>query len=291
MPPPRSQRPLRGVRIVSLALNLPGPAALVRLRALGARCLKVEPPQGDPMQHYNPAAHAELGRGIPVVRLDLKTPAGQARLHRRLAQADVLLTSFRPSALRKLGLDAASRRRLWPHLSCVEIVGAPGAAAEHPGHDLTYQAEAGLVSGTALPPSLLADMGGALMASEAVLQAMLSRHLSGQGADQRVALSDAALWLAQPLRWGLTGSGQLLGGAHAGYQVYACRDGRVALAALEPHFAAALGRVVGAGPYSPQDCLQPTTHRAVREFMARHTCQDLQALARQHDLPLWVMAD
>lgn len=284
-----SPKPLRGIRIVSLALNLPGPAALARLRALGARCVKVEPPGGDPMQHYSAVAYETLNQGISIVRLDLKSPSGQASLHRRLAAADVLLTSFRPSALRKLGLDARTRRQRWPALSCVEIVGAPGAAAEHPGHDLTYQAEAGLVSGTALPPSLLADMGGALMASEAVMQAALCRYASGRGADLRVALSDAALWLAQPLRWGLTGNDQLLGGAHAGYRVYACRDGRVALAALEPHFAAALGRVVEAGPYTPQDCLQPQAHREVGQFMARHTCQELQALSHRHDLPLWVM--
>lgn len=277
---------LKGVRIVSLALNLPGPAALLRLRALGARCVKVEPPAGDPMRHYNPAAHEALSRAVTVVTLDLKTPTGQARLHRRLASADVLLTSFRPSALRKLGLDAVTLRQRWPGLSCVEIVGAPGAAAEHPGHDLTYQAEAGLVSGQALPPSLLADMAGALMASEAVLAAVLAQRSTGQGVHRRVALSDAAHWLAQPLHWGLTGPGQLLGGAHAGYQVYACRDGRVALAALEPHFAAALGRVVGLAPLTPQDCLKPAAHQAVQAFMARHTCAELDTLAQANDLPL-----
>ncbi len=282
----RSRSVLQGVRIVSLALNLPGPAALLRLRALGARCVKVEPPAGDPMRHYNPAAHEALSRAVTVVTLDLKTPTGQARLHRRLASADVLLTSFRPSALRKLGLDAATLRQRWPGLSCVEIVGAPGPAAEHPGHDLTYQAEAGLVSGQALPPSLLADMAGALMASEAVLAAVLAQRSTGQGVHRRVALSDAAHWLAQPLHWGLTGPGQLLGGAHAGYQVYACRDGRVALAALEPHFAAALGRVVGLAPLTPQDCLKPAAHQAVQAFMARHTCAELGALAQAHDLPL-----
>ncbi len=277
---------LKGVRIVSLALNLPGPAALLRLKALGARCVKVEPPGGDPMRHYNLAAYESLSRAVNVVKLDLKSDVGQSRLHRRLASTDVLLTSFRPSALRKLGLDAAALRQRWPALSCIEIVGAPGAAAEHPGHDLTYQAEAGLVSGQSLPPSLLADMAGALMASEAVLAAVLAQRTTGQGVHRRVALSDAAHWLAQPLHWGLTGPGQLLGGAHAGYQVYGCRDGRVALAALEPHFAATLGRVVGLAPLTPQDCLKPAAQQAVQAFMARHSCAELQALAHAHDLPL-----
>lgn len=278
--------PLKGVRIVSLALNLPGPAALLRLKALGARCQKVEPPGGDPMQQYNPVAYATLGQGLPLLKLDLKSAEGQARLRRRLASTDVLLTSFRPSALRKLGLDAASLHQRWPGLSCIEIVGAPGAGAEDAGHDLTYQAEAGLVTGQTLPPSLLADMAGALLATEAVLEAVLVQRATGQGVHRRVALADAAHWLAQPLHWGLTAPGQLLGGAHAGYQVYPCRDGRVALAALEPHFAAALGRVMGRERLTPQDCLHSDVHREVRDFVARLTRAELDALARTHDLPL-----
>ena len=170
MPASTTFRPLRGTRIVSLALNLPGPAALMRLRALGARCLKVEPPgpaptvSGDPMGQYNPGAYGQMHTGIRAVTLDLKSARGRAQLARELAAADVLLTSFRPSALAKLGLGWAALRRAHPQLSLIEIVGAAGERAEEPGHDLTYLAEAGLITGTALPPTLLADMTGALLA-------------------------------------------------------------------------------------------------------------------------------
>lgn len=287
MAPAPASAPLHGVRILSLALNLPGPAALVRLRALGARCVKVEPPTGDPMQIYSPAAYANMGHNLPVLQLDLKTPADQARLRRRLARTDVLLTSFRPSALRKLGLEANALRQRWPALSCIEIVGAPGEAGEHPGHDLTYQAEAGLVSGVHLPPSLLADMAGALLACEAVLLAVLAQRQSGQGVHRQVALSDAADWLAQPVRWDLTGPGQILGGGHAAYRIYPCLDGRVALAALEPHFAAALGRAMGrVEVLTPADCLRNDTHTAVATFFAGRTRADIEALARTHGVPL-----
>ena len=109
-------KPLRGRRVVSLALNLPGPAALMRLGELGARCLKVEPPgpgqtpagrpiSGDPMGQYNIGAYNTLHEGVRVAQIDLKTERGHAQLARELAKADLLLTSFRPSALHKLGLN------------------------------------------------------------------------------------------------------------------------------------------------------------------------------------------
>ncbi|HZY16003.1 MAG TPA: CoA transferase, partial [Ramlibacter sp.] len=168
--------PLHGLRILSLALNLPGPAALMRSRRLGATCVKLEPPAGDPMGHYDPAAYAELHQGVKVLQADLKTPTGQATLHRELARSDVLLTSFRPSALRKLGLDWRALHGRYPMLSQVAIVGAPGERAEQPGHDLTYLADNGLVPGLELPATLYADMSGSLMASEAILQAALRRQ-------------------------------------------------------------------------------------------------------------------
>src|SRR3954467_8120260 len=96
---------LKHTRILSLAWNLPGPAALMRCRRMGATCIKIEPPAGDPMGWYNPTAYTDLHEGVKVVQADLKTEAGQHVVHQELAKADVLLTSFRPSALEKLGLS------------------------------------------------------------------------------------------------------------------------------------------------------------------------------------------
>ena len=101
---------LRGVRVLSLALNLPGPAALMRCQQMGASCTKLEPPapaganSGDPMAAYCPAAYNAMHSGIHHLQADLKTPAGQQTLHTALASTDILITSFRPSALPKLGL-------------------------------------------------------------------------------------------------------------------------------------------------------------------------------------------
>lgn len=290
----RSPALLHGLRILSLALNLPGPAALMRCRRMGATCTKLEPPAGDPMGHYNPGAYAELHEGVKVLQADLKTPQGQEALHRELALTDVLLTSFRPSALRKLGLDWKELHSRYPALSQVAIVGAPGDRAEEPGHDLTYLAENGLVPGLELPATLYADMGGSLMASEAVLQAALrkqERYAGGgdphpEGLYLEVALSDAAAYLGLPRRWGLTQPTGSVGGAHAGYRLYACKDGRVAVAALEPHFAASLCAAAGVAANDMKAMFARDTHAAVAAFFASRTRAELDRLAAEQDLPL-----
>jgi crotonobetainyl-CoA:carnitine CoA-transferase CaiB-like acyl-CoA transferase len=295
---PREQRVLRGVRVLSLALNLPGPAALMRLHGMGAHCTKLEPPappgaataSGDPMAHYRPVAYQTMHQGVRTVQADLKSSQGQAVLARLLRNTDILITSFRPSALNKLGLGWKTLHRQYPQLSCVAIVGAPGARAEEPGHDLTYVAEQGLVDGLQLPASLFADMGGSLMASEAVLKALMLRSQPGQnqgkGVLLEVALSEAAAYLALPRHWGLTTPKGAVGGAHAGYQIYPCKDGRVAVAALEPHFAHRLLQAAGLTEIGPNTPHTPQAHQAVAQFLAGQTRRQLDRLAIAQDIPL-----
>lgn len=296
-------QPLTGVRLLSLALNLPGPAALMRCKAMGANCHKIEPPapigsdSGDPMRQYCPPAYSALHAGVGVSVADLKTTAGQQALHQALAHTDVLLTSFRPAALHKLGLGWAALQARFPLLSQVAIVGAPGARANEAGHDLTYLAERGLVTGLDLPATLYADMSGSLMVSEAILQAVMVQKMSpdAPGRYQEMALSDAAGYLALPRHWGLAQPGprSAVGGAHAGYRVYPCADGRVAVAALEPHFAATLCQVAAlpleglASAEALNDLMfSPAAAQAMSAFFKQQSCQQLGALAAKHDLPL-----
>ena len=284
--PPHEHEPgiLHGTRILSLALNIPGPAALMRCRAMGAACAKFEPPSGDPVASYTPAAYAALHVGVRVEQVDLKSDAGQERLHRELDACDVLLSSFRPSALAKLGLAWDRLHARHPALSHVAIVGAAGERAEEAGHDLTYLAESGLITGCELPPTLYADMGGALLATEAILKAAI-RNRTGNvaGTYTEVALNDAAQWLALPRGWGLSQRTGAVGGAHAGYAVYPCADGRVALAALEPHFAARLCEAAGLGA---SDMLAPGTRAAIATWMRSRTRSQLDTLSRERDVPL-----
>lgn len=284
--PQKPLKPLKGIRILSLALNLPGPAALMRCREMGAACLKLEPPGGDPMLAYNPSAYAAMHQDVRTTVADLKTDTGQKVLHRELARADLLLTSFRPSALVKLGLSWKALHQRYPTLSQIAIVGSPGALAESPGHDLTYLAEMGLVTGLDLPATLYADMGGSLMTIQAVLQAVLCKAGYGKGVYQEVALASAAAYLALPRTWGLTKPGAPVGGGHAGYQVYACKDGRVAVAALEPHFAARLCAAAGIEAASPDTMLTPATQHTIAAWLLGKTRRQLDRLAVDKDIPL-----
>ena len=288
---------LSGTRILSVALNLPGPAALMRLADMGAKCSKLEPlGASDPMGMYAPKAYAQLHAGVKVVQADLKTEKGQAQLHKLLAHTDVLLTSFRPSALKKLGMAWPDLHAQFPSLNMVSIVGSPGAGAEIPGHDLTYLAANGLVNGLALPATLFADMAGSLQASEAVLKALWQRakpgRSQGKGVFHEVALEDAAGYLALPRHWGLTEPKGSVGGAHAGYQVYECANGRVAVAALEPHFADKLLQVAGLkrGKTARDPMLQAATKTQLASFFATLNRKQIDALALAHDLPLLTMS-
>ena len=300
-----SDQSLRGVRVLSVALNLPGPAAVMRLADMGASCTKLEPlpPQGfpkgsssDPMGMYAPHAYAQLHAGVKVVQADLKSDKGQTKLQALLAKSDVLITSFRPSALKKLGMDWDSLHAQFPSLIVVSVVGAKGAAAEIPGHDLTYLAAHGLVNGLNLPATLFADMAGSSLAVEAVLKALWQRarpgRTHGKGVFHEVALEDAAAYLALPRHWGLTLPKGSVGGAHAGYAVYACIKGRVAVAALEPHFAARLAQVAGIKAAKPgQDMMTlASTRHKLTAFFAGLTKKQIDALATAHDLPLLTMS-
>lgn len=279
---------LRGVHVLSLALNLPGPAALLRLAAMGAACSKIEPPGGDPMAQYSPTLYQHLHRGVELHPIDLKQAGGRAALHQQLARSDVLLTSSRPSALARLGLDSARLAADFPQLAWIAIVGDYPPDDEVPGHDLTYLAEAGLVDQT-LPPTLWADMGGSLLAVEAVLQAVLTQRSAAPGEAARglhltVALAEAARYAALPRQHGLTAPGALLGGAHPGYQVLHCADGRVALAALEPHFLKAWQRAIGAENLPANDAA--ALIETARAWCSCRSAAELNAAARTHDLPL-----
>ncbi len=292
--------PLKGVRVLTLALNLPGPAAVMRLQAMGAKCTKLEPlpPAGgttsDPMGLYKPEAYAVMHQGVKVVQADLKSERGQVALHKQLAQTDVLITSFRPSALKKLGMNWADLHRAYPSLCLISIVGSPGERAEEPGHDLTYLAENHLVTGLDLPATLYADMGGSLLTTEAVLQALLLRQRPGRGHGkgvfQEIALSDAAAYLALPRTWGLTTPQGDVGGAHAGYKIYPCKNGRVAVAALEPHFAARLCEAAGLDATAAKQMQKKATHEALAAFFFTQTRQQLDRLAASKDIPLHSLA-
>jgi crotonobetainyl-CoA:carnitine CoA-transferase CaiB-like acyl-CoA transferase len=265
---------LAGIRVVSIAVNLPGPAAAARLVELGASVAKVEPPKGDPLAAASPELYARLAAGQDVLRLDLKDEAGRARLDELLAGADALLTSNRPSALARLGLADLEARH--PRLVHVAIVGHPAPGQELPGHDLTYVAEHGLVSPPHLPQTLVADLGGAERATTALVALLIARGRGGKQRYAEVALAEAAEFFALPHNHGLTKPGGPLGGGSPFYRLYGVDGGWIALAALEPRFRERLEAELG-GPPAP-------------DSFAERTPAAWEAWAAERDLPIAAVA-
>ena len=271
--------PLEGVLIVSLAVNLPGPIAVMRLANLGASVIKVEPPAGDPIAMVSPDWYERLTAGQDVLRIDLKTASGREQLHGHLADASVLLTSSRPTALARLGLSWKSITERHPRLSQVAIVGHAGDEADRPGHDLTYQADVGLIDGPRMPRAPYVDIAGAERAAGAVLAVVLGQARHGLPQFREVVLADIARDLAEPWRLELTGPDGILGGGFAGYGIYATSDGFIALAALEPQFQSRLAQVLGI----------ELSREALEHAFSGATSRHWRRWADHHDLPLAIL--
>ena len=267
---------LAGIRIVSLAVNLPGPVAASRFTSLGAHVTKVEPPSGDPLRIIAPDWYAELARGQDARVLDLKDEGARSELEVLLAQTGLLLTSSRSGALTRLGLGWAELSARLPRLCQVAIVGYPAPDDNLACHDLTYQAVAGTLSPPMMPTVPIADLAGAERAVSEGLAAIVHRDATGTATCREVALSEVRQDLSQPVRRGISTPDGVLGGALPTYGIYDTASGYVAVAALEPHF---WQRVV--------QLLEVSGSREECEtvFLTR-TATDWEKWARAHDLPL-----
>lgn len=259
---------LAGVKVLDLSQYIPGPFATLLLADMGAEVVKVEPPQGDPMAVFEPRDadgvspyYKAVNAGKTIVRLDLKTPEGQATFAHLAARADVLLESFRPGVLDRLGFGADRLRALNPGLvhCALSGFGQTGPWRLRAGHDITYMALAGVLglNGPAdQPPHMpfppVADHVSALVAVNAVLGALLRKGRTGEGAVLDVSIFESALHLNyQALllavrNGGPDREGDLLNGGVACYRAYRCADGRfLAVGALEAKFWQAFCTAVG----------------------------------------------
>ena len=262
-------RPLQGIRVVTIAQNLPGPLLVARLVEQGATATKVEPPNGDPFLSLSESWYGEMHAQVSVERVDLKSGLGRDRLALLLDGADVFVTSHRPSALARLGLSPDLLRIRHPRLRTLRLFGST-AEPETPGHDLTYQAHSGLLR-DALPQALVADV----MASERGFGAALLLLRQPEGTVIDVGLSESLDPLTACLRHGLTKEGGILGGGAPRYGVYPAKGGHVAVAALEPHFEARLYEALG----------QPVGSRLDAAFVGQ-SAAEWEAWARTRDLPI-----
>ncbi len=262
----RSDGPLHGLLVVDLTRLLPGGYCTQLLADLGADVLKVEPRRtGDEVRWAPPlastgesGAHLVLNRGKRSMTLDLKTADGRALLLDLAARADVLVESFRPGVMERLGVGRDVLLDASPRLVYVAIsaFGRGGPLEQVPGHDIDAQAYAGALSlgrgadgGPAVPYLQVADLAAGLQAALGALAALHARDAGRRPAGQAVdvAMTDAVASLltlaagAYAAGGGVPTVREPLTGALACYGTYRCGDGRyVAVGALEPKFFARL---------------------------------------------------
>jgi len=264
-------RAFAGVRILDLSRLLPGPYCSLLFADLGAEVIKIEEPgRGDYARTSRPywgesgtgAYFLMLNRNKKSLSLNLKTDAGRAIFRRLVGTADVLLESFRPGVMDRLGLGWETLRALNPRLVYCAIsgYGQDGPYRNLVGHDINYMGYAGALSVTGprggpplMPGVQVADLGaGALLAAFAITAALHHRHASGQGQFVDVAMAAGVVsWLA-PYLGPFFATGRVpargeerLNGGWVCYQTYECAGGGwVTLGALEPQFWANFCRLV-----------------------------------------------
>ncbi len=262
MPPAGLGTPLSDVLVVDLTRLLPGGLATQTLADLGARVVKVEQPgEGDYARWIPPLVDSEAGevgfafaalnRGKESVTLDLKSSAGREAALALVAEADVVVESFRPGVADRLGVGYEDARSVSPAIvyGSLSGYGANGPLAGAPNHDVNVQALAGILHQTGpperpvVPAAQVGDMTGGLALALGVVAALREAEATGEGCWLDMSLYDAARLVFQPhvLRAEATGDparGRVdLAGGMACYNVYEAADGEwVALGALEPKF-------------------------------------------------------
>ena len=262
-----AELPLGGVKVLDLSRLLPGPFCSLLLADLGAEVLKVEdtgmgdyvrwtPPYlgGEEAQKRGVASaqFGALNRNKKSIQIDLKNAAGKQLLLELVARHDVVLESFRPGVLDRLGVGYETMKAVNDSLIYCAITGygQDGPFSDRAGHDMNYLGLTGLLGLTGAkdgPPvqaaGQIADIGGgAQLAAIAILAALVKKGASGEGALLDVSMTDGALsWLAMPAASALAGDTRRRGdvdlaGRWACYMPYEAADGWVSCGALEPKF-------------------------------------------------------
>jgi len=306
--------PLEGIRVLDLSRLLPGGFCSLLLADFGAQVVKVEDLGMGDYVRWSPPYHEgvddsakgalflALNRNKTSVRINLKEERGREVLLRLVQGADVVLESFRPGVLDRLGVGYEAMRAVNPRIVYCAITGygQDGPMRERSGHDLNYLGLIGLLGLTGEsggPPvqsaGQIADIGGGgLMAAFGILAALRERERSGQGQLVDVSMADGALsWLAmvagQYLCDGVVPrrGNQVLAGSVICYRPYQCADGWVTLGALEPKFWQNWCRGVGREDLIEHQFAAPDSapHTQVQAVFMERTREQWAAFAAEHD--------
>jgi alpha-methylacyl-CoA racemase len=270
--PMTMENALEGVRVLDLSRLLPGPFLTMILADMGADVVKIEAPNvGDYMRAMPPSKGGMAGRFLAVNRnkrslvLDLKAERGKDAFLRMVAKADVVVESFRPGVMDRLGLgyEVLSARNPGVVLCSISGYGQTGPYRDRAGHDLDYLGLSGVLAmgggvrkaAPSMPGVQIADLaGGALWSSTAILGALLARQRTGQGTHLDISMTEGALALMAAELGNLdcelpeppSRGNQPINGGLACYRIYRTRDERyLAVGALEPKFWLALNAALG----------------------------------------------
>lgn len=313
-----TELPFDGIRVLDLSRLLPGAFCTQMLADFGADVIKVEDPRaGDYARWIDPrfdgadpsggsAFFAALNRNKRSVRLDLKHPDGRDCLLALVDAADVVLESFRPGVMDRLGLghDVLLARNPRLILCALSGYGQHGPYRERSGHDINYLAATGVLDlcgeddRPVQPGVQVADIGGgSLIAAFGILAALRHRDETGHGQVVDVSMAHGALAWLGPLAAELAAGrpprrGELaLGGGALCYRVYRCRDGWVSLGALEKKFFAAFCKAVAREDLIPHRLDPPGSpaHRALEAIFAARSRDEWAVVAAEHDCCLEVV--
>ena len=316
--PVRPAGPLSGLRVLDLTRLLPGPMATMHLADLGAEVIKIEDTGvGDYARSMGAGAapgqdslfFRMVNRNKRALRLDLKQAAGIAVFLRLARDADVIVESFRPGVVDKLGIGYDAVRAVNPRIVYAAITGygQTGPWADHAGHDINYIATAGLLdqigtregarsSAPAIPNLQVGDLlGGALTPLLDILAAVIGARATGQGTHVDVAMTDAVLAhtlfplvTARALGGTLPRGGDLLTGGVPCYGVYRTADERwLAVGALEPKFWQVLCQTVDRPDLAPHGLATGAEGERVRGELAAV----LASRPLEHWAPIFERAD
>ncbi len=284
---------LDGITVLDFTRLLPGPFCTQLLCNLGADVIKIEDPQlGDYMRSVPPIVHevsypfAMVNRGKRSLAVDLKTTEGQEILRKLVGRADVVIEQFRPGVMARLGADYDGLAMWNPKLIYCSFsgYGQNGPYKDLPGHDINFQALAGILSVTrnrderrpAIPGVPISDLAGGFNAALAILASLRTRDRTGRGEFIDVSIYDTAvtllvLGLARYLATGEEPApGEtLLTGSFPFYSLYETKDGGwLSVATVEPKFWQRMCELIGAPELSDRQFAEVAERPAIAETLA-----------------------
>lgn len=294
-----SSLPLSGITIIDLSRLIPGPFCSLILNDLGARVIKVEDTEGgDYLRSLEGTLFQAFNRNKESISLDLKKKEGKLIFQKLLKKGDVLIESFRPDVMKRLGFSPSQLKKINPQLIIASITGfgQTGPNRDKAGHDLNYLSLAGILNSPECPSIPFSDLvGGGLWGAFSVMTALFQRQKSKKGAHLDISMTDSMIFLGLGnlvmSQLGMNFQQNILSGILARYRIYKTKDhGFVSLAALEDKFFSRFCDVIGKNHLKEKSKnykdASPEVHQELSELFLSKTKKEWEQFATKYDICL-----